>query len=357
MTRHCIVLLSGGLDSLLALRLMARENLRVTALHSVHCFHGVGDIDAKKERLRAKALSLGAEDILFPDISDALVALTKAPRFGYGKHLNACIDCRLHTVRLGFQTMEQLGADFVVSGEVVGQRPMSQRRDALRLADKEIAGWGFAGRFLRPLSAKLLEPTLPRTEGWIGENALFDISGRGRERQMALAEELDIGDYPGPGGGCLLTVPEFSWRLAVLLQNTPDFQPADVELLKVGRHFQITPSSRIAASRNEEENHRLRALSRPDDLFFINAERNGAVVLLRGEKSAEAAAAAAGLAVYYSKSREAGAAPVESWRVENGLDTDKTASHAAAVLPESLRDRELALAGKDCIRKMRMRTP
>lgn len=355
MSRHCIVLLSGGLDSLLVLRLMAREGVRVTALHSVNCFHGVGDIEAKKERLRAKALSLGAADILFPDISDAVVALTKAPRHGYGKHLNACIDCRMHTVRLGFRVMEELGADFVVSGEVVGQRPMSQRRDAIRLADKEITAWGYEGLFLRPLSAKLLPETVPQTEGWVSERALFDISGRGRDRQMALAGEIGIGEYPGPGGGCLLTVPEFSWKLAVLMQSNGDFQPADIELLKAGRHFQITSASRIVASRNEEENYKLRALSRPDDRFFINDERNGAVVLLRGEKTPDAVAAAAGLAVFYSKMREDGAARVESWRIEDDADCDKETAAAGVVSPDSLREKELALAGKDCIKKMRLR--
>ncbi len=355
MTKSCIVLLSGGLDSLLTLRLMARENIRVTALHSVNCFHGVGDIETKKEHLRTKALALGASEIVFPDISETVVALTKNPRHGYGKHLNACIDCRLHTVRRGFTLMEKLGADFVASGEVVGQRPMSQRRDAIRLADREIAAWGHEGLFLRPLSAKLLEETVPQREGWVSGNALFDISGRGRERQMALAEELGIGEYPGPGGGCLLTVPEFSWRLAVLMRSKEDWGPADIELLKVGRHFQIAPDARIVASRNEGENYRLRDFAEPADRFYINGERNGAVVMLRGEKTPEAVAAAAGLAVYYSKMREQGAARVESWRIENGADIDQLAFPAAAVNPDALRERELALAGRDCIKKMRMR--
>ena len=355
MGKSCIVLLSGGLDSLLVLRLMARENIRVTALHSVNCFHGVGAIEAKKEKLKAKALELGASDIVFPDISDAVVALTKKPRFGYGKHLNACIDCRLHTVRLGFEHMKTLGADFVVSGEVVGQRPMSQRRDAMRLADKEIASWGFEGLFLRPLSAKLLEQTIPEKEGWISENALFDYSGRGRDRQMALAEEIGIGEFPSPGGGCLLTDPGFSWRLAVLMQSKSHWEPADIELLKVGRHFQITPHSRVVASRREEENYQLRTLARPNDRLYINAEKNGAVVLLRGQKPPSAEAAAAGLAVYYSKMREQGAAHVESWRIENDIDVEPEEMTADAVDPETLREAELAFAGKDCIKKMRMR--
>ncbi len=357
MQKHAIVLLSGGLDSLLVLRLMARENLRVTALHTVNCFHGVGDIEGKKEKLRAKAQELGAADVLFPALSDDVVALTKAPRFGYGKHLNACIDCRLRTVRAGFDTMRALGADFVVSGEVVGQRPMSQRRDAMRLADREIASWGCGGLFLRPLSAALLEPTVPQREGWVPERALFGMSGRGREAQMALAEELGIGEYPSPGGGCLLTDPGFSWRLAVLMRFTPGWGAEDVELLKVGRHFQLAPGAKAVASRREEENYRLRALARPADRLFINAERNGAVVLLRGEQTPETEGAAAGLAVYYSRLREAGSARVASWRIAGEEDIDRAERVAAAVEPETLRAAEQALAGRDCVKKMRLLPP
>lgn len=353
MSKSCVVLLSGGLDSLLVLRLMVLQGLRVVAMHSVNCFHGVQDIGEKKARLQAKALALGAAEVVFPDISAAVVELTKHPRFGYGKHLNACIDCRLRTVREGFAVMEARNADFVVSGEVVGQRPMSQRRDAIRLADKEIASWGFAGRFLRPLSARLLEKTLPELEGWIGEDCLFDYSGRGRDRQMTLAEEIGIGDFPSPGGGCLLTDPGFSQRLAVLVWFNPDWTSDDIELLKVGRPFQATPGARIVASRREEENLRLRALSRPDDRLYINRDRNGAVVLLRGEKTPETEALAAGLAVYYSKMREDGKAYVGSWRVENEVDVDPEESVASVVHPDVLRKMELELAGADCLKRLR----
>lgn len=353
MSKSCIVLLSGGLDSLLVLRLMVQQGLRVTALHSCNCFHGVQDIEEKKTRLQAKAMELGAAEIIFPNLSDAVVELTKHPRHGYGKHLNACIDCRLRTVREGFAAMQERGADFVVSGEVVGQRPMSQRRDAIRLADKEVAAWGFAGCFLRPLSARLLDKTVPELESWIDEECLFDYSGRGRDRQMALAETIGIGDFPSPGGGCLLTDPGFSQRLAVLIRFNPDWTSDDIELLKVGRPFQVTPDARVVASRCEEENLRLRALSRPDDRLYINRDRNGAVVMLRGAITPETEAFAAGLAVHYSKMRENGKANVESWRIENGEDADHRSSEAAVVHPDILRGLELQLAGADCLKRLR----
>ncbi len=355
MSKNCVVLLSGGLDSLLAVKLMAMQGIGVTALHTVNCFHGVQRIEEKKAKLRAAALALGAGDIVFPDITDDVVQLTKRPRHGYGKHLNACIDCRLRTVRAGFDCLRERGADFVVSGEVVGQRPMSQRRDAIALADRAVAEWGFAGLLLRPLCAKLLETTVPEREGWVDAEYLYDISGRGRERQMALAEEAALGAYPSPAGGCLLTDPGFSAKFAVLMRFTPEWGAADVELLKVGRHYQVSPDTRLAASRREEENYRLRELATAADRLYINAERNGAVVLLRGRATAETEAMAGGLAVHYSKMREEGSARVCSWRIEDGRDVDFRESVARAVDPEDLRALELAVAGADCLKRMRGR--
>lgn len=356
MTKHCIVLLSGGLDSLLALRLMTLQGIRATALHSINCFHGVRRIGEKKEKIRRAASALGAADVVFPDITADVVSLTKSPRHGYGKHLNACIDCRLRTVFAGFDALRELGADFVVSGEVVGQRPMSQRKDAINLANREVAKRGFPGLFLRPLCAKIVEETVPQREGWVDARYLYDISGRGRDRQMALAAELGISEYPTPAGGCLLTDPGFSAKLAVLMNFKPDWQASDIELLKVGRHFQIAPDVRIVASRNEEENYRLRDLTEPGDLYFINKEKNGAVVLLRGKDSPAARETAAGVAVYYSKMRDAESAPVEMWRIAAGVDAPEGECRAKAVHPDALRGIELNLAGADCLRRMRQRT-
>ncbi len=353
MAKTCITLLSGGLDSLLVLRLMAVQGLQVIALHSVNCFHGLQKIEEKKATLTRAALELGAEEIVFPDLTEAVVALTKQPRHGYGKHLNACIDCRLRTVRAGFDLMAERGADFVVTGEVVGQRPMSQRRDAMRLAERQVAEWGYAGRLLRPLSAKLLDKTVPETEGWVDPDLLYDISGRGRDRQIALAEQFGLKSYPNPAGGCLLTDPGFSQRLAIMVRFTPDWTANDVELLKAGRPFQISPTTRIIASRNEQENYRLREFSRPDDFFYINNEQNGAIVLLRGEKTAEAERLASGLAVYYSKMRGHGSAQIERWRVADGEDVDSTLFTASVVNPDQVRQLETALAGTDSLKLLR----
>ncbi len=349
---RCVSLLSGGLDSLLTLRLLALQGLEVVAMNAVNCFHGAQDIEEKKRKLRDQALRLGARDVVFPDLTGEVLEVTRHPKYGYGRHLNACIDCRLRTVAAGFRIMRETGGAFVATGEVVGQRPMSQRRDAIKLADRLVADWGFPGLLLRPLSAKLLDKTVPEAEGWVSPEYLHDISGRGRERQMQLAAEYGLGEYPSPAGGCLLTDPGFSQRLAVLIRFKPDWGAGDVEFIKVGRHFQISPAARVAVSRREEENLSLRRLARPDDRLFINCERNGAVALLRGEAGPEEEAVAAGLAVYYSKMREEGRARVASWRVEGG-DVDRREFEAAVCHPDRAREMELALAGTDSLKLLR----
>ncbi len=348
MPRSCVVLLSGGLDSLLVLKLMVNQGLNVIAMHSINCFHSTEKTADLKERLTASAARLGATDIVFPDITEEVIACVRNPRYGYGKNLNPCIDCRLKTVETGFAVMQERGADFVVSGEVVGQRPMSQRRDAMGMADKIIAGWGYGGLFLRPLSAKLLPTTIPEKEGWINQDCLFSISGRGRYMQMELAEKLDLGEYPCPAGGCLLTDAGFSNRLADLIRFKPDWTARDAELLKVGRHFLLNENTRIIASRREEENYQLQELSRPEDILFINDEKNGAIVMLRGDCTPENKAIAAGMAVYFSKMREDGKARVEFWR-GGPVGADKGMMEAIAVDPEKIRQQEQAMKASSSI--------
>jgi Predicted tRNA(5-methylaminomethyl-2-thiouridylate) methyltransferase, contains the PP-loop ATPase domain len=319
---------------------MVDQGLNAIAMHSINCFHSTEKTADLKIRLAESAKRLGAVDIVFPDITQEVIACVKGPRYGFGKNLNPCIDCRLKTVETGFAVMRERGADFVVSGEVIGQRPMSQRRDAMAIADRAIDRSGLGGLLLRPLSAKLLPTTVPEKEGWVNQNCLFSVSGRGRYTQMELAEKLQLGEYPNPAGGCLLTDAGFSGRLADLIRFKPDWEAADVELVKVGRHFLLNEKTRVVASRREEENYLLRDLSRPEDKLYINDEKNGAIVMLHGECTPENEAIAAGLAVYYSKMREDGKARVEFWRGGGPEDLDKGTVEALAVDPELLRKKE-----------------
>lgn len=336
MSHSCIVLFSGGLDSTLALRLMTAQGVEATAMYGVNCFHGAEDLEAKKNTLRRRALELGARDVLFPDMTAEVIAVTKNPKYGRGKNYNACIDCRLRTVAAGFRFMRELGADFVVNGEVIGQRPMSQRPGALAITDREVAKMGFEGLLLRPLCAKRLPPTVPELKEWVDREKLFGFCGRGRNEQMALAAELGITEYPSPAGGCLLTDPGYAFRLKNMADNQPDWNREDAELLKLGRHFRINSETLAVASRNGEENDKICALARDSDYFYITSEKPGAVVLLRGRLDDESERMAAGLSVHYSKHRQEGLTRVTRWRGKD--EADKTEISAFVVSPGSMKD-------------------
>lgn len=340
MSRTCVVLVSGGLDSMLALKLMARMDLRVLAFHGLHVFEGRKHADFVREHIEAHCLEHGAAEVHFRDMSPSLVALTKTPKHGYGKHLNACLDCRLNTIRHAKSVMDETGADFLVSGEVLGQRPKSQLRKAMEKVDAAVAALGLEGLLLRPLCAKHLEPTIPEREGWVDREQLLDFQGRTRTPQMQLAAELGIQEYSSPAGGCLLTDPNYCARLADLMRCKPDWTAADAEFLKLGRHLRVAPALKVVATRNEAEGDEIRALGAQFDTCYVTADRPGALCVLRREtglpvESAtptkeELAAAeriAAGLAVYYSKYRAAGTADVLRW---NGAADETTAERLPA---------------------------
>lgn len=319
MPRTCVVMCSGGLDSLLALGSMVRQGLRTIAFHGVSVFHDKAEDEGHLDRLRAQLLRIGADEVVFRDQTDAMIAFTNHPRFGYGKHLNACIDCRIMTIATAKTVMDETKADFIASGEVIGQRPMSQRRDAMRTVEREIASLGLDGLLLRPLCAKLLDPTIPETEGWVDRESLFDFEGRNRKPQMALAREWGITDYPTPAGGCLLTDEGFSNRLRDLMENTPGWSADDVRLLRIGRHYRISPATKIVVCRNEDEANRIKELTRPGDTFLSISDRPGALVLVRGLMDDEARRIATGLAVHYSKLRNDDTARVHAWPAETDL--------------------------------------
>jgi tRNA U34 2-thiouridine synthase MnmA/TrmU len=310
MSPTAVALVSGGLDSRLALAVTARQGVEVIALHACHVFHAEPDTPEHRAALDAVCRGLGARETVFREITPEMIELTKHPAHGTGQHLNACLDCRLLVLRCGAELLRERGADFLVTGEVPGQRPMSQRRDALRLAERRMTEWGLEGRLLRPLGAQLLPETLPEREGWVDRAGLHAFQGRTRKPQMALAEALGVRDYPSPAGGCLLTDPGFSVRLGDLMAHEPAWGARDVELCKIGRHYRIDPETKILASRREEENRRLRETAPPDAPLFITEEKPGAIVAVLGRGGPDAGRIAAGLAVHFSKFRRGGAGPV-----------------------------------------------
>jgi tRNA-specific 2-thiouridylase len=219
------------------------------------------------------------------------------PRYGYGKNFNPCIDCHANMFRVGKKLMKELDASFLISGEVIGQRPMSQRIDAmnnvLKLADAD-------NLILRPLSAKLLKPTKPELESWVDRDKLLDISGRNREIQISLAKKWKLKDYESPGGGCLLTEKHFSHRLREFI-SYDTLTAEDVELLKFGRHFRLPGKAKLVIGRDETDNQRLEKINN-DKYTKVIIPIIGPYSLLSKDANKEDKALAAKLAVTYAKS-------------------------------------------------------
>jgi tRNA U34 2-thiouridine synthase MnmA/TrmU len=197
--------------------------------------------------------------------------------------------------------MEEAGASFIVTGEVLGERPMSQRRDAMRLIEKEA---GLDGLVLRPLSAKLLSASIPEKEGWVDREKLLKIQGRSRKPQIQLADHFGIRDYPCPAGGCLLTDPQFAKRMKDLILHHPDFSMNDVHLLKIGRHFRLSQELKLVVGRNEEENDKVQTFSQEGDILFKVSCFPGPLSLLRGEAGEVEIAKAAAITARYGKAKD-----------------------------------------------------
>ena len=236
-------LMSGGLDSQLAIRVLQRAGAEVEGV----CFETpFFSADAAKKAAAALGVKLHVIDF-----TDDEIALVENPPHGFGGAMNPCIDCHATMIRRAGELMERLGYDFVATGEVMGQRPMSQNRQSLGVVEKAS---GLKGRLVRPLSAKLLEPTIPELEGGIDREALLDISGRSRDRQIALAAELGIVDYPSPAGGCKLTEEGFGRKLKDLLDHEGLGNRRLVELLLIARRFRLPDGSGVILGRDRNDN-------------------------------------------------------------------------------------------------------
>ena len=241
-------LLSGGLDSQLAVRVLERAGAHVEGITFSTPF-----FDCAAARKAAAALGI---ELHVVDFTDDEVALIENPPHGFGGAMNPCIDCHAAMIRRAGEMMAELGFDFVATGEVQGQRPMSQNRQSLGVVEKCS---GLAGRLVRPLSAKLLEPTVPELEGKLDREMLLDISGRARDRQIALAAELGVVDYPSPAGGCKLTEEGFCRKLRDLKDHEGLGDRRLLELLVVGRRFRLPDGSSVILGRDRAENAVLRA--------------------------------------------------------------------------------------------------
>ncbi len=271
-------LFSGGLDSILATRLVAEQGVTVVALNFRSPFDVAGQTPSE-ERLSRMAQLLGAS-LVSLELGADYLELVRKPALGYVRQMAPCLDCVVHMLVKAKQLAREIHADFVFTGEVVGQRAMCQNKRALRTIERAA---GLEGRLLRPLSAKLLEPTIPELTGLVRRERLLDLKGKGRRRQIRLAHEFGIFDYPIPGIGCMLLDKNFAARVRELVEHD-QLTPNDIKLLKFGRHFRLDSGAKVIVGRNEQENLALESSAQPDDVICRPVEVMGPTVLIRARK-------------------------------------------------------------------------
>jgi tRNA-specific 2-thiouridylase len=322
---HAIALFSGGLDSALAILLVLRQNIEVTAItFMTHFGCDLGDRSscgsdpfptAEKFDFNVKLMHLGQK----------FVNIVASPKFGRGKEMNVCIDCRILMLSEAKALMELVNADFIITGEVMGQRPFSQVKDKLRLTENEA---GVKGKLLRPLSAKLLPPTEAELSGLIDREQLEGIKGRSRKRQIELARQFGLEDYPSPAGGCLLTDHGYSNRLRDLLAHTDRMTFDDLNLLKTGRHFRLDNATKVIVGRNDSENRQLTGMIKDHYYRLELLDVSSPLTLLVGNATEQNLRLAGAITARYSSARTEAMARVVAGRVSDGFSDEFTVEPA-----------------------------
>lgn len=299
---RAIALLSGGLDSTLAISIMLDLGVEVEALNFTTIFCNCTSA-RRAEGCGSEARRVSNVFGIKLSVLNAMpeyMEVVKNPKHGRGSSMNPCKDCRIFMFKKAKQYMQETGADFIVTGEVLGQRPMSQRMEAIRLIERES---GLEGLVVRPLCAKLLPPSRPEREGLIDREKLLAISGRSRKPQMQLAAEKGIADYACPAGGCLLTDKTFGKRLRDLLAHEPEAGVADMRLLKYGRHFRLADDAKIIVGRDKAENDTLERLGK-GYVKYQAEDLLGPVTLAPSGLAEETKKLVAALTARYSQGRE-----------------------------------------------------
>ncbi|ACD24967.1 MULTISPECIES: DUF814 domain-containing protein [unclassified Clostridium] len=290
-----LAMISGGLDSILAAKLIKEQGIEVIGI----CFKSYFFNEENAKRM-TEQIGIKLEVI---DFSEEHFDLVRNPKHGWGKNMNPCIDCHSMMMNYSGKLLEKFNADFIITGEVLNQRPMSQNRQALNIVKKES---GYSDKILRPLCAQNLNPTQMEIDGLVDREKLLKISGRSRAIQMELAEKWGIKDYPSPAGGCKLTEPNYSIRLRELVNRKSDITQREIDLLKYGRHF-ITPNNvKIIVSRTADEGEAFKKLLIKEDLVFLTSKFNGAMVIIPAgnNPTEEDLTLACRFAVRYSKGKD-----------------------------------------------------
>ena len=307
---RALAMISGGLDSILAARLIKEQGIEVIGI----CFRSYFFNEENAKRM-TKQIGIRLEVV---DFSKEHFEMVKNPSHGWGKNMNPCIDCHSMMMRYSGELLEKFNADFIITGEVLNQRPMSQNKSALNIVKKQS---GFSEKILRPLCAKNLDPTPMEVNGLVDREMLLDISGRSRKVQMELADKWGIKDYPSPAGGCKLTDPNYSIRLKELVERKENVTEKGIHLLKYGRHFITDDKTKIIVTRTAEEGESIKVLLNKNDLMFLTSKYNGAMVIIpEGNNPTENdIIIACRMAVRYSKGKDEESVEVKFGRVSTNF--------------------------------------
>ncbi len=293
---RALALFSGGLDSMISVKLITDQGIDVTA---IYIDMGFGSSKDKNATLQKRAEMVGA-DFKIVNIREQFVEeILFDPKYGYGKNFNPCIDCHGNMFRVAKGLMSEYGASFIITGEVIGQRPMSQRADAIKNVTK-LAGDEEGGIILRPMSAKLMTPTIPEKEGWVDRERLLGIEGRNREVQLRLAKEYGFEEYESPGGGCLLTESSFEQKIRDVMAYEK-FTVADIDILKAGRHLRLPDGAKLVIGRNQEDNEKLKKIENEKYIFARANDIAGPTSLISKNASDADRKLAAKLILTYTK--------------------------------------------------------
>ena len=292
LNKKAVVMISGGLDSTLAARIMLDQGVE---LCGVYLSAPWGCCDKTKAMKVASALGI---DFMVVKMNDEYIRVIRNPKYGYGSSMNPCIDCRIYMFEKAKELMGQIGASFLVTGEVLGQRPMSQMKHSMNLIEEQA---GLQRLVVRPLSAKLLLATIPEEMGVVDRERLYAVNGRSRKVQMELAVRYGIVDYPNPAGGCLLTDQQFGQRVKDLFDHQAEIDLEDMEMLRLGRHFRVCESTKLIVGRNERENATLEEYLSPGRVLFKPNGFPGPTTLLVGPPSDDANRLAVRVIAHYSR--------------------------------------------------------
>jgi len=324
MNKKAVALLSGGLDSTLAVKILQEQGIEIEAINFQTMF------GCCKDDARQVAHELGIRFTMLPVGMD-YVEIVKNPKHGVGKGINPCVDCRIYMFDIAKKFMETIDASFLISGEVLGQRPMSQRYDCFETIEKDA---GLEGLIVRPLSAKLLKPSIPEKEGIVDREKLFDIEGRSRSRLLELAKRYRIENPPSPSSGCALTEPEFAKKVRDLFKYSNDSERWQFEILKTGRHFRLDPKTKVIMGREASENEYLEYLHPKGTVLLTPVNFSGPSALLVGDPTQNRLEDAGRMILSYTK-HSPGETPQIRWEreAEQGILEIARASTEAELAP------------------------